>query len=151
MTLPTVNKLKQLYDIDDYLWIIETVRLLKERRFNELDVDNLIEELDDLGQERKNQVKSLLKQIIIHLLLLEYCHNEYERNYRHWQGEILNFRDQLNDRMTKNFHNHLYENLSIIYKKARKYVSVKSGLETFPEECPYTLEELLDEDWFPNN
>ena len=51
--------------------------------------------------------------------------------------------------MTKNFHNYLHENLSIIYKKARKYVSVKSGLETLPEECPYTLEQLLDEDWYP--
>ena len=51
--------------------------------------------------------------------------------------------------MTKNFHNYLHENLSIIYKKDRKYVSVKSGLETLPEECPYTLEQLLDEDLFP--
>ncbi|MDJ0845967.1 DUF29 domain-containing protein [Crocosphaera sp.] len=151
MTLSTVNKLKKLYEIDDYLWIIETVKLLKERRFNELDVENLIEELDDLGQERQNQVKSLLKQIIIHLLLLEYWHNEYERNHRHWQGEILNFRDQLNDRITTNFYNYLNENLSIIYKKARKYVAVKSGLETLPKECPYTLAELLDEDWFPKN
>jgi hypothetical protein len=51
--------------------------------------------------------------------------------------------------MTSNFNNYLEENLSIIYQKARKYVSVKSGLETFPPECPYTLEELLDKDWFP--
>ncbi len=151
MTLSTVNKLRKLYEIDDYLWIIETVKLLKEKRFDELDLENLIEELDELGQERKNQVKSLLKQIIIHLLLLEYWHNEYERNYRHWQGEILNFRDQLNDRMTTNFHNYLNENLSVIYKKARKYVAVKSGLETLPKECPYTLAELLDEDWFPKS
>ncbi len=62
---------------------------------------------------------------------------------------MISFRTQLNDRMTTNFYNHLNENLSIIYKKARKYVAVTSGLETFPQECPYTLEQLLDEDWFP--
>ena len=149
MTTSTIHNLKELYEIDDYLWIIETVKLLKEQRLNEFDLENLIEELDDLGKERKRQVNSLLRQIIIHLLLLEYWHDEYERNYRHWQSEIISFREQLNDRMTSNFNNYLEENLSIIYQKARKYVSVKSGLETFPQECPYTLQELLDEDWFP--
>ena len=151
MSLSTIHNLKELYEIDDYLWIIETVKLLKEQRLNELDLENLIEELDDLGKERKRQVNSFLKQIIIHLLLLEYWDDEYERNYRHWKSEIISFREQLNDRMTSNFNNYLEENLSIIYQKARKYVSVKSGLETFPQECPYTLEKLLDEDWFPKN
>lgn len=151
MTLSTVNKLKELYEIDDYLWTIKTVNLLKERRFDELDLENLIEELDDLGSEKRHKVESLLEQIVRHLLLLEYWHNEHERNYRHWSAEVISFRTQLNDRMTKNFYNYLNENLSIIYKKARKYVAVKSGLETFPEECPYTLEQLLNEDWFPKN
>jgi hypothetical protein len=149
MSTSTIHNLKELYEIDDYLWIIETVKLLKERKFHELDVENLIEELDDLGSEKRHKVESLLEQIIRHLLLLEYWNNEKERNYRHWCAEVISFRSQLNDRMTINFHNYLNENLSIIYKKARKYVSIKSGLETFPAECPYTLEQLLDEDWFP--
>ncbi|MEL4896740.1 DUF29 domain-containing protein [Crocosphaera sp. Alani8] len=149
MSLSTINELKELYEIDDYLWIMETVKLLKDKRFDELDLENLIEELEDLGSEKRHKVESLLEQIVRHLLLLEYWHNEHERNHRHWCAEVIGFRNQLNDRMTKNFHNYLNENLSTIYKKARKYVSVKSGLETFPKECPYTLEELLNEDWFP--
>jgi hypothetical protein len=148
MNISTVHNLKELYEIDDYLWIRETVKLLREKKFNELDLENLIEELDDLGSEKRYKVVSLFKQIIIHLLLLDYWGDEYERNYRHWKSEIIIFREQLNDRMTTNFYNYLEENLSIIYKKARKYVSVKSGLDTFPQECPYTIQQLLDEDWF---
>ena len=142
--------LKELYEIDDYLWIQETVKLLKETRFNELDLENLIEELEDLGSEKKLAVQSLLQQIIRHLLLLEYWDTEYERNRNHWESEIFSFRTQINDRMTKNFHNYLRENLPSIYQKSRKYVEKKSGLDTFPQICPYSLEQLLDEDWFPH-
>ena len=138
--------LKELYDLDDYLWIQETVKLLKEKQFNQLDLENLIEELEDLGSEKRYAVKSLLEQIIRHLLLLEYWHSELERNYRHWKSEVTSFRIQINDRMTKNFYNYLKDNLPSIYRKSRKYVVDKSGLETFPESCPYTLDQLLDEE-----
>ncbi|EAZ92600.1 DUF29 domain-containing protein [Crocosphaera chwakensis] len=150
MVVKNVDKLKELYEIDDYLWIEETVKLLKGKRFEELDLDNLIEELEDLGSEKRHKVESLLEQIIRHLLLLEYWHNEYERNYRHWQAEIVGFRNQLSDRMTTNFYNYLEENLPKIYRKAHKYVQVKSGLDTFPQDCPYSLQQLLDEDWLPS-
>ncbi|MDJ0731249.1 MAG: DUF29 domain-containing protein [Crocosphaera sp.] len=143
------HNLQRLYEIDDYLWIEETVKLLKEKKFDELDLENLIEELEDLGSEKRYKVESLLKQIIRHLLLLEYWDREYERNYRHWRSEVFNFRDQLNDRMTTNFYNYLEGNLAKIYQKARKYVQIKSGLDTFPQDCPYTLKQLLDEDWLP--
>ena len=148
MIVKNVDKLKELYESDDYLWIEETVKLLKGKRFDELDLENLIEELEDLGSEKRYKVESLLQQIIRHLLLLESWHNEYERNYRHWRSEIFSFRDQLKDRMTSNFYNYLEENLATIYRKARKYVQNTSGLDTFPQDCPYKLEQLLDDDWF---
>ena len=151
MILPISSQLKQLYEIDDYLWIQETIKLLKEKQFNKLDLENLIEELDDLGKERKHQVESFLEKIIRHLLLLQYWSDEYERNYRHWRSEIINFRTQINKRMTTNFKNHLQTNLSEIYQQARKYVKEKSGLHIFPKDCPYTLEQLCDENWFPKS
>ena len=151
MTVTEKINLKQLYEIDDNLWLEETVKLLKEKKFAELDLENLIEELDDLGSEKKHKVESFLQQIIRHLLLLQYWESEYDRNYRHWRAEIFSFRTQINERMTTNFHNYLSQNLTKIYKKARKYVTEKSGLNNLPQQCPYTLAQLLDEDWFPNN
>ncbi len=149
MTVIEENKLKELYEIDDNLWLEETVKLLKEKKFNELDLENLIEELESLARRDKLAMASLLQQIIRHLLLLQYWNAEYERNYSHWRAEIVSFRTQINDRMTTNFYNYLEENLSCTYSKARKYVVEKSRLNTFPQQCPYTLEQLLDEDCFP--
>ncbi len=111
MTVIDKTNLKELYEMDDYLWIQETVELLKQKRLDELDLENLIEELEDLGSEKKLAVKSLLQQIIRHLLLLQYWEKEYERNHRHWKSEVTSFRMQINDRMTTNFYNYLSENL----------------------------------------
>jgi hypothetical protein len=104
MTQISLHQLQELYEIDDYLWIQKMISLLKAKNFDEIDLEHLIEELDDLGREKKHQVKRLLKQVIRHLLLLEYWLDKYEENYRHWQSEILSFREQLNDRMTTNFY-----------------------------------------------
>ncbi|NQZ63110.1 DUF29 family protein, partial [Crocosphaera sp.] len=56
--ISSLSNLKELYEVDDYLWIQKTIKLLKEKKFNELDTENLIEELEDLGRERKNKVES---------------------------------------------------------------------------------------------
>ncbi|MBU7586510.1 MAG: DUF29 domain-containing protein [Nostoc sp. TH1S01] len=82
-----VNELKQLYEIDDSQWLEETVKLIKNHQLQELDLENLVEELEDLGRERKNAVASLLEQIIRHLLLLQYWTSESEYNSIHWQEQ----------------------------------------------------------------
>jgi hypothetical protein len=140
-----LTNLQQLYETDDYLWLLATINLLKQGRFDEVDLENLIEELEDLGSEKKNAVKSLLEQVIRHLLLLQFWTEESERNYYHWQSEILGFRYQLEDRLTTNLRNYLAEEMDNIYNRALKYVQIKTKFKVdFPAECPYTLEQLLD-------
>ncbi|GBF80043.1 DUF29 domain-containing protein [Aphanothece sacrum] len=145
------TQLKALYEQDEHLWLTEMVKLLKENRLNELDIENLIEELEDLGKRDKNKVESLLRQIIIHLLLLQYWTEEYEYNYRHWQGEIATFRIQLNRALTTNLKKYLLENQEDIYQEAVFIVTQKTGLSIniFPSNSPYSLEQLLNKDWLP--
>jgi hypothetical protein len=146
--MKVTTNLQQLYETDDYLWLLETIELLKQNRLDEVDLENLIEELEDLGSEKKNAVVSLLEQVIRHLLLLQYWQEEYERNGYHWQGEIVNFRNQLKRRLTGNLRNYLTQEMLEIYADALEYVKVKTKFQVdFPEECPYTLEQLLDKDY----
>ena len=142
--------LKELYEIDDHLWLEKTIQLLQEKKFQELDIEHLIEELEYLSRKDKAAVKSFLEQIIRHLLLLQFWLEEYEYNANHWQAEVVNFRSQLKYRLTTNLRNHLRAELDSIYKNAVNYVQKKTGLDLFPEKCPYSLEELLDDNWFPS-
>ncbi|MDZ7959994.1 MAG: DUF29 domain-containing protein [Aulosira sp. DedQUE10] len=143
------SNLKQLYETDENLWLEETIKLLKQRQFNQLDLENLIEELISLGKRDLAKVKSLLRQIIIHLLLLQYWQLEYERNYRHWIGEIKTFRYDLNNHLTTNLMNKLQDDLENIYQSAVNFVQIKTNLTIFLEKCPYTLAQLLDDNYLP--
>lgn len=146
--MEVMTNLKKIYEIDHYLWLLETIQLLKDKKVNELDLENLIEELDDMGKEQKNAVKSLLEQIIRHLLLLQYWTEESNRNYAHWEAEIYSFRNQIQDRLTTNLKNYLAEETLNIYQRALGYVQRKTNHRVnFPQECPYTLEQLLDENY----
>ncbi|MEK9511285.1 DUF29 domain-containing protein [Limnospira fusiformis PMC 851.14] len=147
------NQLQDLYQTDSYLWLQKTVELLKAEDFRHLDLEGLIEELESWGRSQFNQARSRLRQIIIHLLLWEYWEQEYERNCRHWQSEIIAFRDDLIHELTASLQNKLILQLDSIYHVAVSFVSKKTGLSQsiFPANCPYNFEQLLDDKWYPNH
>ncbi|WP_233422938.1 DUF29 domain-containing protein [Planktothrix agardhii] len=137
--------LKTLYETDDVEWLQETVKLIKNHQFEQLDLENLIEELEDLGREKKNAVVSLLEQIIRDLLLLQYWTGEVEYNRVHPEEEIYSFRVQLKRKITTNLRNYLDSEFESIYQDALGFVKIKTQNSVdFPLECPYTLEQLLN-------
>lgn len=139
------DNLVSLYELNYDQWLENMIHLLQEDRLNELDKQHLIEELEALSRREKKAVERLLEQIIRHLLLLQYWTTESNYNANHWRAEIMSFRTQLNEDLTQNLRNHLQKNQGIIYEKALNYVQQKTGYQvTFPENCPYTLEQLLD-------
>jgi uncharacterized protein Smg (DUF494 family) len=146
-----VTDLKNLYELDDSQWLEETVKLLRDKQFQHLDLENLIEELENLGREKKNAVASLLEQVIRHLLLLQYWTIESEYNAVHWQEEIYNFRIQLKRRLTTNLRNYLESELKDLYQDSLGFVKIKTQNSViFPTECPYSLDQLLDIEWLPD-
>ncbi|MFS0518222.1 DUF29 domain-containing protein [Nostoc sp. UIC 10607] len=145
--------LKDLYEIDDHLWLEETIKLLKAKHLEKLDLENLIEELENLGRRDKAQVASLLEQIIRHLLLLQYCTEKSQYNSGHWKAEIRSFRNPLKRNLTTNLYQYLENELVSIYDDALGYVIEKTEgkLYKLPQYCTYTLEQLVDINYLPEN
>jgi hypothetical protein len=147
-----VADLKNLYEADDLQWLEETIALLQSRKFESLDLDHLIEELEDLGREKRNAVASLLEQVIRHLLLLQYWTAQSEESGVHWQGEIYSFRVQLKRKLTTTLRNYLAAELEPLYQDALGFVKIKTqNTVPFPSQCPYSLEQLLAIDWLPDS
>ena len=142
------QSLSSIYEEDYQQWLDKTVLLLKNRQVDSLDYEHLIEELEAWGREQKNAVESLVIQVIQHLLFYQYWSSEREYNERHWRGELIGFRTQLELRLTTNLRNHLSNRLDYLYSKAKKMAEVKTDLK-LPSENPYTLADILDEDWLP--
>lgn len=144
-----ISDLQKIYHTEYDRWLAQTIVLLKNRQLEGVDYEHLIEELEALGRSEKSAVKNLLLQIIIHLLLYEFWETERDRNINHWAGEIVTFRVQLEDKLTKNLRNLLAQELQQIYSNAALIVLKKTRLTTLPQNCPYSLEHLLDKNWFP--
>jgi hypothetical protein len=155
--MKSINQLqltmKQLYQEDFVLWVEETVNQLKKQKLDQIDWENLIEEVEDLGREKKRQVNSFLRQLLVHLLLYQYWESEKAYCGNGWKGEIRNFRAELEDILTsKTLFNYLLEDFDKFYSKSRKIAIDKTGLSPtiFPETCPYTVEQVLDSEFLPN-
>ena len=149
--MTVIPDLKTLYEIDDSLWLEETIELLKAKNFEALDLENLIEELEDLGNEKKFRAASFLQQIIRHCLLLQFWTSEREYNQAHWESELVNFQDQLNTYLTASLRKYLEQEFDNIYQKALRYARKKTNNQVhFPNTCPYSLDELLDPNWLPS-
>ena len=88
-------KPQSLYDCDILLWVEDTVAKLKARDFENLDLENLIDEVDTLGKSQRNAMRSLLRRLIEHLL--KRCYVPLPECYVGWQREIRAFRNDIKD------------------------------------------------------
>ena len=142
-----------LYEKDYYLWIEKTISLLENHQFSDLDLDNLIEEISDMGKSQRQSLKSYLTRLLEHLLKLVYWQSELEYNQRGWKNEIRNFRLQIKQIIedSPSLKPYLSEIFSSCYQNARKLFLDLSGMaENLVGLAPIcTIEQALNEDWFP--
>ncbi len=75
------------------LWVIETVNKLKAKDFENLALENLIEEVETLGKNQRNGTKSFLRRLIEHLI--KSCYVPLPEYYIDWQREIRAFRNEI--------------------------------------------------------
>jgi hypothetical protein len=138
---------KILYETDYNQWVNKTVQQLRERKFDGVDWDNLIEEIEDMGKSQKRALESFLTRLVEHLLKLSYWESEKERNSNHWKSEIVNFRYQIHKRLKES--PSLRPELESIYAEIFP-VAIKSVSQLFPleKDAYITLEKTLDNDWF---
>jgi hypothetical protein len=150
------NEMARLYDDDFYAWTQLQARELK--RFAEtrpnlaLDLPHLAEEIRDLGKEQRNVVRSLVRQVLVHFLLLELSPAQEPRNS--WIEEILAARAEIDDRLTETLKHDLKRRLPKLYEQARARAKLKLQQHDQTAEpaghCPYTLTQVLDADWYPD-
>lgn len=140
-----------MYSQDFVAWTEKQAELLHSQQLNELDFENLAEEIYSLGHEQKHKVDSYLRQLLKHLLLYHYWESEREYCANGSIDEIGNFRFELEQLLeSKTLYNHLVAQFDYIYGKARKQTITKSQIKDIPEVCPYTIEEVLNEDFLPH-
>ena len=138
------------YDQDYYLWFTEQASILRNGMWRQVDVEHLAEELEDMGKREKRVLRSRTVVLLAHLLKYAY---QPEQRSSSWKGTIREQRKQLEGllRDSPSLKATLLEELEDSYISARLLASGKTGLAeaAFPPACPLTLEQLLDEHYWP--
>ncbi len=141
--------LKHNIDTEYDSWLLEQAQLLRDRNFQHLDIDNLVEEIEALVRGEKLSVEQFAYLIMLHLLLIEYWYEESEWNRNHWEAEITGFRLQLNNKLTTNLRKHLAQRLDFLYSKAYQAAvkKTKSSIngDRFPQKRKYSLEDIIND------
>ncbi len=144
----------ELYDRDYYAWIQHQVQALRERRIEDVDWANAAEEIEDLGKSERRSIRSQFARLLEHLLKLRYTHgNPRTNNRRGWtlsiKGARIAIEDLLND--SPSLRSQLPEMLAQAYRTARLEALRKTKLpdEAIPESCPWTVEQVMDNSFWP--
>jgi hypothetical protein len=141
---------QSLYEADYLKWIETTIEMLRVRDYSNIDWENLIEEIEDMGRSERKSLKSNLIVVLTHLLKWQY---QPEFRSGSWKGSIVEHRRRIRDALkdSPSLKPYLQEVFAECYLDAVELASAETELpvETFPQECPYTSAEVLDSNFSP--
>jgi len=139
-----------LYEVDFYGWTQEQVELLRSGRLDEIDLYNVIEEIDDMGKRQKQELRSRLTVLFMHLLKWQYQPNLQGKS---WISTIKIQRFEIKNHLIENpsLKSSLDETIKKAWQSALLKAEHETGLDsaTFPQECPWTFEQAINDDFWP--
>ncbi|RBP15748.1 uncharacterized protein DUF29 [Roseiarcus fermentans] len=136
------------YETDLHEWTKAQADALRRRASNELDWDNLAEEIETLGRSDRHQIESRLENLILHLLKWRY---QPESQCGSWRGSIFEARHRLERLLadSPSLRSYPAEYLARAYPYARTKALEETGLLRLPDDCPWTVDEILSPDFLP--
>jgi hypothetical protein len=145
-----INKTSDLYELDFYGWTQQQAKFLQEGKWDCLDIPNLIEEIESLGKQQRQELRSRLGILLGHLLKWEFQPHHRSRSWfatiREQRRQILRF-----NRENPSLQPYLQEAIEDAYQSGLNLAVSETSLsyKVFPQECPYSPEQTFDSDFFP--
>jgi len=141
---------ESLYRKDFHAWCFDQAKLIREKKFDDLDVENLAEEVESVGKSEESELESRLSLLISHLLKWKY---QPERRCKSWIFTIKEQRRRVKKHLIK--HPSLKHGLDGAFEDSysdavmRAEKETKLDIDTFPEQMPFTQEEVMMDGWMP--
>jgi hypothetical protein len=142
--------MQELYELDFFEWTQRNAELLSQGCFESADIPHIAEELADLGRRDRRETESFLRRLIVHLLKWQM---QSAKRSLSWRSSIDDSRLQLEDifKQSPSLRRHASISIADLYPRARRKASLetKLPLRAFPAECPYSFDQLMDDDFVP--
>jgi hypothetical protein len=137
-----------LYELDFYAWTVEQSKLLKEGDLQNLDIINLVEEVESLGKQQRQELRNRLGVLMGHLLKWNY---QPEKRSKSWRVTIREQRREILIHLKENpsLKPYLDDAIAIAYESALDLVVRETPLDypNLPANCPYSPDQLFDSDF----
>ena len=150
MSVVDTQAINGLYKQDFHKWTRQQAQLLREKRFADLDLDNLIEEVESVGRSEEREIRSRLKVLLADLLKWKYQPGVRSSG---WRGTIDEQREKLEQVLQASPSLRLYpaDSFAAAYLSARLLAAKETGIDftLFPEQPPFTVEQTLDVAFYP--
>jgi hypothetical protein len=132
---------------EDYAgWVEDTARAIEDGRFCDIDRAALADEVRDLGKTERREIRSALEVLLMHMLKTRY---QPEKQTRSWALTMRVQRKHIAQflKESPSLRREVPEMVAIAYDTARIQAADETGLEldAFPEECEWTVAEVLAE------
>lgn len=144
------NPTSYLYETDFYAWTQEQARLLQQGAWKHLDRVNLIEEIESLGKQQRQELRNRLRVLLGHLLKWEF---QPDKRSKSWFSTIREQRREIFDLLgdSPSLKAYLPEALQKAYQGGLDLAvrETPSYYKDFPSECSYQLEQVLNTRFLP--
>jgi Domain of unknown function DUF29 len=134
-----------LYETDFYAWTLEQSKLLQISDFKGLDIVNLVEEIESLGKQQRQELENRLAILLGHLLKWDY---QPKRRSKSWKATIREQRRAIQRLMQANpsLKPYLEEAIAYAYQSGIDLVVRETPLDDqdLPADCQYTPEQIFD-------
>ncbi|NES95434.1 MAG: DUF29 domain-containing protein [Desertifilum sp. SIO1I2] len=145
-----MSKFTKLYEVDFYAWTIEQAKFLKEGKWDGLDISNLVEEVESLGKQQRQELRNRLGILLGHLLK---WHFQSSHRSKSWFATLREQRRRILELLEESpsLKPYLPESLEKAYQDALDLAVRETPLnyEDFPQTCPYAIAQILDSAFFP--
>lgn len=138
------------YNQDFYKWAMHSAELIREKKFSEIDIEHIAEELESMGRNNKRELTNRLSILMAHLLKWKY---QQIRRSKSWMLTIKNQRFEIEDLLDESpsLKQEISAKFDHAYQKALLLAAAETGIEEseFPKNSPFSLDECLDESFLP--
>ncbi len=140
----------RLYEQDFYAWANEQAALLRAGKLGEADIEHIAEEVESLGKTEKRELVSRLIVLMVHLLKWRF---QPRLRGRSWKLSVEEQRIAIDAHLSDNpsLKTVIAEAIALAYRQARIGAQRETDLDdaVFPAHCPWTFEEMIAEDFWP--
>jgi hypothetical protein len=135
---------------DSYGWLLDQATALRNRNTRKLDWEHLAEELEAMAASDRSELTTRLATLFEHLLKLQYEPNEVPTRGRGWVIAVIKTRQGVRNLLETrpSLKARLEESAAKAYPDAVKVVG--PYVAKLPDESPWTLDEAMNPDYFPN-